>query len=136
MSDPTDMRRTEQGTRNEGPSTGREATELTVASQVMADRTVVTVVGELDLYTAPSLREAALEAAGRGPSRLILDLTEVPFLDSSGLGVIVACLKHLREIGGDLVLVTAPTSPPAKLLSLTGLDKAIPIFPSVDDALG
>jgi anti-sigma B factor antagonist len=135
VADPTDMRRDEQGTRNEGPSTGREAIELTIASQVIADRTVVNVVGELDLYTAPSLKEAALEAAGQGRSRLILDLTQVPFMDSSGLGVIVACLKHLREIGGDLVLVTAPTSPPSKLLSLTGLDKAIPLFPSLEDAL-
>jgi anti-sigma B factor antagonist len=137
VSDHTYMRGADPRQPNGEPSTRRErsAIELTVASHVMADRTVLDVVGELDLYTAPSLREAALAAAERGPSRLVFDLTGVPFIDSSGLGVIVACLKHLREIGGDLVLVTMPTSPPSRLLSLTGLDKAIPVFSSVGDAV-
>jgi anti-sigma B factor antagonist len=66
---------------------------------------------------------------------VIVDLSDVPFMDSSGLGVIVGCLKRLRESGGDLALVTMPGSPPSKLLSLTGLDRAIPTFESPDDAV-
>jgi anti-anti-sigma factor len=81
------------------------------------------------------VREAAIEAMEAGADHLLLDLTEVPFMDSSGLGVIVACLKQLRELGGDLAVVSPPSSPPTKLLSLTGLDHTIPTHATVDEAL-
>ena len=97
--------------------------------------TVLSVEGEVDLYTAPAVREAAIGAMEAGADHLLLDLTEVPFMDSSGLGVIVACLKRLRELGGDLAVVSPPSSPPTKLLSLTGLDHAIPTHATVDEAV-
>jgi anti-sigma B factor antagonist len=109
--------------------------ELSIEARAMGDRTVLTVRGELDLYTAPALRDRVLAAAAEGHRRLVIDLSGVPFMDSSGLGVIVACLKRLRESGGDLALVTAPGSPPSKLLSLTGLDRAIPTSSTPDEAL-
>ena len=109
--------------------------ELSIEARAMGDRTVLTVRGELDLYTAPALRDRVLAAAAEGQHRLVIDLSGVPFMDSSGLGVIVACLKRLRESGGDLALVTAPGSPPSKLLSLTGLDRAIPTSSTPDEAL-
>jgi anti-sigma B factor antagonist len=109
--------------------------ELSIEARAMDDRTVLTVRGELDLYTAPALRDRVLAAAAEGHRRLVIDLSGVPFMDSSGLGVIVACLKRLRESGGDLALVTAPGSPPSKLLSLTGLDRAIPTSSTPDEAL-
>jgi anti-sigma B factor antagonist len=109
--------------------------ELSIEARAMDDRTVLTVRGELDLYTAPALRDRVLAAAAEGQRRLVIDLSGVPFMDSSGLGVIVACLKRLRESGGDLALVTAPGSPPSKLLSLTGLDRAIPTSSTPDEAL-
>jgi anti-sigma B factor antagonist len=109
--------------------------ELSIEARAMGDRTVLTVRGELDLYTAPALRDRVLAAAAEGQRRLVIDLSGVPFMDSSGLGVIVACLKRLRESGGDLALVTAPGSPPSKLLSLTGLDRAIPTSSTPDEAL-
>jgi anti-sigma B factor antagonist len=110
--------------------------ELSIEGHAMGDRTVLSVRGELDLYTAPALRDRVLAAADEGQRRLVIDLSGVPFMDSSGLGVIVACLKRLRETGGDLALVTAPGSPPSKLLSLTGLDRAIPTFSTPDEAFG
>jgi anti-sigma B factor antagonist len=110
--------------------------DLSIASRVVRDRTVVAVQGEIDLYTASALKDATLGAVDDGPKRLILDLTGVPFMDSSGLGVVVACLKRLREMGGDLSLVTMPGSPPSKLLSLTGLDRAIPTYATTDEAVG
>jgi anti-sigma B factor antagonist len=115
---------------------GKPSAELAIASRDVGDRTIITVEGELDLYTAPSLRDTVLASAGDGRARLIIDLTAVPFMDSSGLGVIVACLKRLREAGGDLSLVSSPGSPPTKLLSLTGLDRAIPTFATADEATG
>jgi anti-sigma B factor antagonist len=107
---------------------------IAITTRTVAGRTIVTVSGELDLYTAPELRDAVLAAAEDRTGTVIIDLEAVPFMDSSGLGVIVGCLKHLREAGGDLALVSPPGSPPTKLLSLTGLDRAIPTYPSLDAA--
>jgi anti-sigma B factor antagonist len=118
-------------TRHEGTS----EIDLTVRSSVVDGWTVLSVEGEVDLYTAPAVREAAMAAMESGVDHVLLDLTAVPFMDSSGLGVIVACLKRLREMGGDLALVSPPSSPPTTLLSLTGLDHAIPTHPTVDEAL-
>src|SRR6476646_11348444 len=67
---------------------GMSDIDLTVRSSVLGGWTVLTVEGEVDLYTAPAVREAAIEAMEAGADHLLLDLTEVPFMDSSGLGVI------------------------------------------------
>ena len=91
------------------------------------------VSGELDLATAPGLRERVREMDPNGSLKVALDLTEVGFVDSSGLGAIVACLKHVRELGGDLVLVAPDASPVAKLLNLTGLEPSIARVETVDD---
>ncbi|TMK36961.1 MAG: STAS domain-containing protein [Actinobacteria bacterium] len=124
-------------TRDPAPRTheGTSEIDLTVRSRVVAGWTVLSVEGEVDLYTAPAVRDAAVAAMESGVDHLVLDLTAVPFIDSSGLGVIVACLKRLREVGGDLALVSPPSSPPTKLLSVTGLDHAIPTHATVDAAL-
>jgi anti-sigma B factor antagonist len=105
---------------------------------VIEGRTVGTwsifaVSGELDLATAPGLRERVREMTPSGPLKVALDLSEVGFVDSSGLGAIVACLKHVRELGGDLVLVAPNASPVAKLLSLTGLEPTISRVQTADD---
>jgi anti-anti-sigma factor len=75
--------------------------DLTLDRHTHGDWAVVDVGGELDLYTAPSFRESVLEAAGdTDPPKVIVDFRGLGFIDSSGLGAIVACLKHLRERGG------------------------------------
>jgi anti-sigma B factor antagonist len=112
----------------------RSRADLSIDDRAIGEGTVLSVRGELDLYTAPALRDRVLAASDEGQRRIVIDLSGVPFMDSSGLGVIVACLKRLRESGGDLALVTAPGSPPSKLLSLTGLDRAIPTFSTPDEA--
>ena len=91
------------------------------------------VSAELDLATASGLRERVREMDPNGSLKVALDLTEVGFVDSSGLGAIVACLKHVREVGGDLVLVAPDASPVAKLLNLTGLEPSIGRVETVDD---
>jgi anti-sigma B factor antagonist len=96
---------------------------------------VLKVGGEIDLYTSPQLRERLLEAAASvetGPF-VALDLTGVTFVDSSGLGVIVGGLKHVRERSGDLLVVASDDSPLAKLLSLTSLDGAVRRLVSLDE---
>lgn len=93
------------------------------------------VGGEIDLYTSPQLRERLLEAAATAETSpfVALDLTGVTFVDSSGLGVIVGGLKHVRERGGDLLVVAADDSPLAKLLTLTSLDGAVRRLVSLDE---
>ena len=86
---------------------------------------MLSVEGELDLATAPDLRATVLDRADEGERRIVIDMTSVPFVDSSGLGAIVACLKHVRELGGDLVVVAPEGSPTRKLFVLTGLEDAI-----------
>lgn len=95
---------------------------------------VVAVGGELDLYTAPSFRESVLDAAGdQDPPRVIVDFRGLNFIDSSGLGAIVASLKHLRERGGDLALVAPAGSGLRRLLDLTGLDRVLTLYASTDE---
>jgi len=107
--------------------------ELVIEGRTMGTWTVLAVAGELDLATAPGLRERVREMTPDGPLKVALDLTAVGFVDSSGLGAIVACLKHVRELGGELVLVAPDASPVAKLLSLTGLEPSIVRVLTVDD---
>ena len=91
--------------------------------------------GEVDLYTAPSLRDRLAGLVDEGARRVLVDLSEVGFIDSSGLGVLVQGLKRLREAGGDLALVVTD-GPTLKVLSITGLDKVFAIHASAADALG
>ena len=98
--------------------------------------TVLATVGELDLYTAPRLRDEVLATVERGEHRIAIDLNGVGFIDSTGLGILVACLKRVREQGGALVLISPETSPLRRLLSLTGLEQVLPTYAALGDAGG
>lgn len=86
---------------------------------------VVAVRGEIDLVTAPVLWESLVEFVAE-PNRVMLDLSQTEFIDSTGLGVLVRALKRLRHHGGDLVL-RAPRPNARKVLSITSLDRVITI---------
>lgn len=108
--------------------------DLSLDQRTHGSWVVVEVAGELDLYTAPSFRESVLEATNdRTPPRVIVDFHRLGFIDSSGLGAIVACLKNLRERGGDLTLVAPEGSSLRRLLDLTGLDRVLTIHETVDE---
>ncbi len=94
---------------------------------------VLTVRGEVDVYTAPRLRERLVELAGEGKYRVIVDLEQVDFLDSTGLGVLVGGLKRLRTHDGDLQLVCTQHRI-LKVFEITGLTKVFSIFDSVESA--
>ena len=81
---------------------------------------VVAVVGELDAATAPRLREVLLEVVDAGGVELVVDFTRLDFIDSTGLGVLVATLKRIRPAGGRLVVRGAQPKI-LKILELTGL---------------
>ena len=95
---------------------------------------VVAVRGELDLHTATALQERLDVLTTDDPVFVALDLSEVPFMDSSSLGVIVTALKRLRERGGELALIGTSGSP-AKVLSITGMDQVIPSVDRRDELL-
>lgn len=80
------------------------------------------VVGELDIGTAPRLREQVVAMVNGGCTRLVLDLEGLTFLDSSGLSVLIMALKRLRERGGELVLRSTPPQARA-VLDMAGLSR-------------
>jgi anti-sigma B factor antagonist len=100
----------------------------------IAGWTVVNVYGELDVATAPDLREQLIGLVGEGRTRLVLDLDGVDFLDSTGLGTVVSALKRARTHGGDLRLVCTQARI-TRLFEITGLDKAVPLLPTLDAAV-
>lgn len=107
--------------------------ELSVTSDGGPEVTVISLIGEADVSTAARMREELVRAVGEGGPAYVVDLTRVPFLDSTALGVLVGRLKAVRSAGGDLVLVTSDQ----RLLrnfAITGLDKVFRIFPGVDEA--
>lgn len=95
---------------------------------------VVALHGELDISTAEQLRNRLLAIlAGKAPS-LVLDMSELAFMDSTGVSVLVAIERRAHELGGTLSLV-ALQKVVARVLHVTSLDRHFPIFPTVDDAL-
>jgi anti-anti-sigma factor len=98
--------------------------EFSVAVEVDGERAVVGVVGELDLQTAPRLREELVALVNRGVTDLVLDLAALDFIDSSGLSVLIMALKRLRERGGELRLRSVPARA-RRVLEASGLDRAI-----------
>ena len=108
--------------------------ELGLDVRKVGDHSVVDVKGEIDVYTAPKLREKLIELVSEGSHHVVVNLEGVDFLDSTGLGVLVGGLKRLRSHDGDLTLVcTQPRI--LKVFEITGLTKVFAIHESVDDAV-
>src|SRR5215472_15811531 len=100
----------------------------------IGDGAVHQVTGEVDVYTATLLREQIRELAAKGAVHLIADLSQVDFLDSTGLGALVGGLRRLREAGGSLALViTTPRI--LRIFQITGLTKVFDTWPAVTDAV-
>ena len=95
---------------------------------------VIDVQGEIDMYTAPRLRELLIDLVSRGSYQLVVNLDKVGFLDSTGLGVLVGGLRRVRAHDGSLDLVC--TQPPIlKILKVTGLTEVFGIYETVDQAI-
>ena len=94
---------------------------------------VVHLAGELDLYNADEVRDALGEAIAGSPARIVVDMEQTTFLDSSGLGALIAGLKSARQAGGDL-RVARPTEAVRTVFSLTNLDRVLKPRDSVDGA--
>jgi len=101
--------------------------DLTITTREAGGRTVVAVAGEIDVYTAPRLRESITELVASGTYDLVVDMSEVEFLDSTGLGVLVGALKRYRTLGGDLYMVVT-TDRIRAVFELTGLTAAFTVY--------
>jgi anti-sigma B factor antagonist len=89
-------------------------------------RQVVVVRGEIDVATSPALREELYSTIDRGARTLVVDLSKLSFIDSSGLGVLVATLKHIRERDGELIL-RGLDHPAMRVFEITGLTELFTI---------
>ncbi|HEY0888769.1 MAG TPA: anti-sigma factor antagonist [Nocardioides sp.] len=108
--------------------------DLSLATHEVAGTTVVTVGGEIDVYTAPKLRDKITELVGGGAYQIVVDLEAVEFLDSTGLGVLVGGLKKVRANDGSLRLVCTQDRL-LKIFRITGLAKVFEIHASTDEAV-
>jgi anti-sigma B factor antagonist len=108
--------------------------DLSLTTRDEGDRTVVAVGGEIDVYTAPKLREQLVDLVNAGRYHLVVDMEGVEFLDSTGLGVLVGGLKRVRAHDGSLRLVCTQERI-LKIFRITGLTKVFPIHDSVSEAL-
>ncbi|MGD0053477.1 MAG: STAS domain-containing protein [Vulcanimicrobiaceae bacterium] len=94
---------------------------------------VFDLVGSLDIATSPSVRAALTDASERGDHRLIVDLTRVDFLDSTGLGALIGAQRRAREFHGEVRLV-AKEGQILRLLRITGLLKVFAVYSTLEDA--
>jgi anti-sigma B factor antagonist len=108
--------------------------ELKVATRSSGGTAIVAVSGEIDLYTAPQLQAEFARLISTSPQRVVIDMSEVEFCDSTGVNVLLSALKRLRERGGDLE-VAAPRSAVRKILQVTGLDSVFTVHDAVPDDL-
>jgi anti-sigma B factor antagonist len=108
--------------------------DLMLNEYAAGDATVVEVSGEIDVYTAPRLREKIISLVDGGNYRLIIDMERVEFLDSTGLGVLVGGLKRVRQHDGGIDLVCTQGRI-LRIFRITGLSKVFSIYDTVGEAL-
>ncbi len=104
---------------------------MDIAIETTPDYTLCRPSGELDAYTVPEFREAL--GSVTDVSRLLIDLSDVPFMDSAGLGALIGGIRRTREAGGEVAVACSRPSL-TRLLHTTGFDRIVPVAESVDEA--
>ena len=107
---------------------------MNVSIATVNNAVVVGADGELDIMSAPQLDQVLTEAITQASSRLVLDLSDVTFMDSTGLGTVVKALKRCREKNLDFRVVVT-TERVRKVFEITGLDSLISLSDALDAAL-
>ena len=107
--------------------------ELDIKTDRDGEVCTVNLEGEIDVYSAPVLKEALVSAIEGGCANVIVNLEKVGFIDSSGLGVLVSALRRARERDG-VVRIVCTRDNILKIFRITGLDKVFPIFADPGEA--
>ncbi|MGG7463580.1 MULTISPECIES: STAS domain-containing protein [unclassified Plantibacter] len=107
---------------------------MAVTTEPIGDDVVAfRIDGRLNMVSAPDLRSAVNRALAGDRPKIVIDLSAVTFMDSAGLGVLIACLKTARQAGGD-VRISAPSEQVAMVLSLSNVDQILTPFESAEAA--
>jgi anti-sigma B factor antagonist len=107
---------------------------MDIAVKEMGAVTVVAPQGDVDMAVADDMRTRLVGLVDRGRARLVLDLSGVMYIDSAGLGALVAAMKHARAAGGD-IKVCGLAGDVRQVLEMTRLDKVLAIHPTRRDAV-
>lgn len=108
--------------------------DLKIESKEQEGIGIITLEGEVDVYTAPKLKSRLIDLVDEGKYSIIVDLQRVEFMDSSGLGVLVGGLKRVKSHQGSIVLVCTQENI-LKIFRITGLVKVFPIYSTEAEAL-
>ena len=126
---PTDCR-----TKGKVTISSHQHEDLSLHVHVVDGMRVFELSGSLDIATSPTVRAALVEASEGGDHRLIVDLTKVDFLDSTGLGALIGAQRRAKEYNGEVRLVVTEGQI-VRLLRITGLLKVFGVYPTLDDAV-
>jgi len=107
--------------------------ELDISTENVGAGCTIALNGEVDVYTSPRLRQELTDVVEAGCVNIVVDLENLSFIDSSGLGALVSVLRRVKERGGTLRLVCTKDSI-LKIFRITGLDKVFPVFTTVAEA--
>ena len=111
------------------------AMNLKVSPRAVDETQVLDLEGEVDVYTAPLLRQAIVDLVDGGAKHVLINLERVDYLDSTGLGILIGGVKRLKEQGGALRLV-GPSARITRIFEITGLNKIFDVYATEQDALG
>jgi anti-sigma B factor antagonist len=115
---------------------GRRSMNFGIKTDSLDDGVVaIALSGEVDLYTAPRLKEELVGAIEGGATNVVVDMTDTVFIDSTTLGVLVGGLRRLRPGGGELALVVTDRNI-RKIFEITGLDRVFSLHETREDAVG
>jgi anti-sigma B factor antagonist len=95
---------------------------------------LISLAGDFDLHVGPEFERRVLEALGRGASELLIDLSEVSFIDSTTIGILMRTRKRLAPVGGRVLVVTSDRNI-LRLFEITALDRMFEIYARRSDAL-
>lgn len=109
--------------------------DLNITTERDGDVCLISVQGEIDVYTSSALKDAIIGAIDQGCINLIVDIDAVGFIDSSGLGVLVSGLRRVKENSGSMRIVCTKENV-LKIFRITGLDRVFPVFTSAEEASG
>lgn len=107
---------------------------LKVNTRTVDGASIIDLQGEVDVYTAPELKQQIIDLLDSGSQRVIVNLQSVDYLDSTALGVLIGGLKRLRERNGSLDLI-CPNPRIKRIFEITGLDKIFDIYNTEEEAI-